>query len=205
VLRLKAEIQLSQKDTTALLGNRHPIATSPPLGMALQHRRHLLHHLQIETKHGFQARSLNLEHHLPAAAQAGAVHLGQGGSPKRLLIKVDDLGATSTQFLFQQGLCLVKGEGRHLVLKISQLGHPTRWKHIRAGRQQLSKLDERRTQIQQFPRQPTGPSLLTLFPALRGDPTGIGPALTIPPKKRKQLHHSTPDAQSTDGATPWRH
>ena len=205
VLRLKAEVKLPQKNSPALLSNRHPITTSSPLGVTLQNSRHLLHHFQIEAEHRFQTWALNLENHLPAAAQAGAVHLGQRSRSKRVLIKIDDLGAAGTQFLLQQGLGLIKGEGRHLVLKISQLGHPPRWKHIRASRQQLSQLDERRAKLQKFPRQPTGPSLLPLVPALGSEATRIGPGLAIPPKKRKQHHHGTPNPQRTDATAPGGH
>ena len=97
MLGLKAKIQFSQQHTPALLSNRHPVAATTPLGMALHHRRHLLHHFQIKPEHRLQAWTLNLEHHLATAAQTGAMHLSQRGRSQRRLIEINDLGTTSTQ------------------------------------------------------------------------------------------------------------
>ena len=75
MLRLKTEIKLAQQHPPTLLGNSHPVTPSPPLGMALQHCRHLLHHLQIEAEQTLEPRALDFEHHLASAAKAGAMHL----------------------------------------------------------------------------------------------------------------------------------
>ena len=77
---LQPEIQFPQQHAAALPGDPHPIAAPSPAGMALHRRRHLLHHLQIQAEQPLQARTLHLEHHLAAAAQAGAVNLSEAGA-----------------------------------------------------------------------------------------------------------------------------
>ena len=117
VLGLQPEVELSEQHPPALLGNADPVATAAPAGMALHRRSNLLHHLKVEPEGALQARALHLEHHLTAAAQAGAVHLGQAGRTQRLALQVNYLGAALTQLLLQQVLHHGKGEGGHPVLQ----------------------------------------------------------------------------------------
>jgi hypothetical protein len=110
--------------------------------MALQHSRHLLHDLKVKTKKSIQPRPLHLEHHLPTAAQTGAVHLSQRGSTKGLRVEVNDLCTALTKLFFEHGLHLIKTECRNAVLQSRQFGHPARRENIWPGGQQLPKLDE---------------------------------------------------------------
>jgi hypothetical protein len=155
--------------------------------------RHLLHHLQIEAKQVLQARTLHLEHHLAAAAQAGAMHLGQAGGAEGAGLDVDDLGAALPQLLLQQLLHHGKGEGGHLVLETSQLLHQLGGQHIRARRKQLPELDEGRAQPQELIGEPAGPAPLALAGPLVAPTAGIGPALAIPPQAGQQTKGQPPD------------
>ena len=133
VFGFQPEIKLPQEHPAALLGNTHPIPAAAPAGMALHYRGELLQHLQIGAKHPLQARALHLEHHLPTAAQAGAMHLGQAGGTEGGLLQVNNLSAALTQFLLQQPLHHVEAEGRHLVLQARQLLHQFSRQHIGPG------------------------------------------------------------------------
>ena len=144
----QAEIQLPQQHPPTFLGNRHPVAALTPTGVALQHGGDLLQHLQVEPEQALEARPLNFEHHLAAAAQAGPVHLGQAGRPEGALLQIHHLNAAFAELLLQQLLGHRKGEGGHLVLQPGQFLHIASRQHIRPGREELPELDEGRSQAQ---------------------------------------------------------
>ena len=98
--------------------------------MALQHGRHLLHHIQVKPEQPIQTRALHLEHHLTAAAQAGPVHLRQRSSAERFRIQIDHFGATLAQLLFEHGLHLGKAESGNAVLQSGELRHPAGRKNV---------------------------------------------------------------------------
>ena len=100
--------------------------------MALQHRRHLLHDLQVEAEQLLQTGALHLQHHLPTAAQTGAVHLGQGRRPQRFRIEIDHLGTALTELVLKGRLHPLKGKRRHAVLQGRQLLNPSSGKDVRA-------------------------------------------------------------------------
>ena len=195
ILGLDAEIELTQQHTSTFPCHRRPIATTPPTGIALQHSRHLLHHLKIKAEQAIEPRPLHLEHHLPATAQAGAMHLGQRGSTQRLGIEVDHLGTALTKLSLEHGLHLIKTDRRNAVLQRCQFGHPTRRKDVWASGEQLPQLDEGGTQRQQLSRQPASSLLLTASSLLGGDTTAVGPGLTIPPKQQQERQDSAPDPE----------
>ena len=200
VLRLNAEIELTQQHTATFPCHRRPITTTPPTGIALQHSCHLLHHLQIKAKQAIEPRALHLEHHLPATAQAGAMHLGQRGCTQGFGIQIDHLGTARPQLSLEHGLHLIKTEGRNAVLQRCQLGHPARGEDVWAGGEQLPQLDEGGAQRQQLRRQPTGSLLLTAGTTLGGYTAAVGPGLAIPPKQQQQRQDSAPDAERSQQA-----
>ena len=132
VLRFHPEIQLPQQHPATLPCHGWPVATTAPAGVTLQHRRHLLHHLQIQPEQHIEPGSLDLQHHLPAAAQAGPVHLGQGRSPQRHRIKVNHLGTSGAKLLLQHRLDLLKREGGNAVLQRGEFRDPTGREDVRA-------------------------------------------------------------------------
>ena len=142
MLGLQAEVELTQEHTTTFLSDGDPIASDAPLGMALQHRRDLLHDLEVEAEQTLQPGALDLEDHLPATAKAGAMDLGQAGGPEGLLLDINDLGAALPQLLLQQRLGRVEGEGRDAVLQPGEFFNPAGRQHIRPGRKELTELDE---------------------------------------------------------------
>ena len=79
MLRLQTKVELPQQHAPTFLGDPDPVAPLAPAGVALHGRRHLLQDLQVESEQLLQTRTLHLEDHLSAAAQAGAMHLGQAG------------------------------------------------------------------------------------------------------------------------------
>ena len=201
---LQAEIELPQQHTSTFLSDGDPIPSHTPLGMALQHRGHLLHDLEVQAKETLEARPLDLEDHLPATAEAGAMHLGQARRSEGLLFDVDDLGTALTELLLQQRLGRVKGEGRDAVLKAGEFRDPAGGQHIRPGREQLTQLDEGRPQREQLGRQPAGtPPLPPLLPLL-GDTAGITPGLGVPPKNEQELKNGRPDPQGAKRARQCR-
>ena len=165
--------------------------------MALENRRHLLHHIEIEPEQPIQPGTLHLEHHLTTAAQTGSMNLGQRRRPQGFRVKINDFGAALTQLLFQHGLNLGKTEGGHAVLQGRQLRHPAGWKDVGTSRKQLPELDECRPQAQQFRGQPAGTLTLALSTQLRTDLAAVGPGLSIPPEQQEQCEHRPPDAQCT--------
>ena len=84
--------------------------------MTLQHRRHLLHDIEIEPEQAIQPRALHFEHHLSTAAQTGPVHLRQRSSCQGLRVQINDFSAALAQLLLQHSLDLGKTEGRNTVL-----------------------------------------------------------------------------------------
>ena len=195
VLRLNPEIQLPQQHPPTLPCHRRPVAPSPPVGVTLKHRRHLLHHLQIQPEQRVEPRPLDLQHHLPATAQAGPVHLGQRGGTQRHGIEVNHLSATGPQLLFQNGLHLLKGKRGNPVLQGRQLRHPAGREDVRACREQLPQLDEGRAQPQQLSGQPARPRLLPRGAIVRSLPTSVGPGLAVPPQEQQQGEDGAPDPQ----------
>ena len=202
VLCFQTKIQLTQQHTPAFLSDGHPVTTSAPLRMTLQHGCHLLHHLQVKPEERLQTGALNLEHHLTTTAQAGSMHLGQRCSRKRVLIEINDLRTARTQLCFQQSLGLIKRKSRNLVLEISQFSDPARRQHIRTRRKQLTELDERRTEMEQFPGQPAGALLLTGLTTLRRNPAWVRPATAVPPEQEQQHQHRAPNAQRSQPPAP---
>lgn len=168
--------------------------------MALQHRSHLLHDLEVQAEEALQTRPLDLEDHLPATAEAGSMHLSQTGGAEGLLFDIDDLGTALTELLLQKRLCRIKGEGRDAVLKAGKFRDPTGRQDIRPGREQLTQLDERRPQREQLGRQPAGTAPLAELLPILGDTAGITPGLSIPPKKQQELKNGRPDPQGAKRA-----
>ena len=205
MLSLQAEIQLPQQHPPAFAGHGHPIAAAPPIGVTLQHSSHLLHHLQIEAEELLQPRPLQLQHHIAAAVQGGAMHLSQAGGTQWPGLDPHDLAAARPQLRFQQSLRLRKRKRRHPILQLRQLLHPGGWQQIRPGREQLPQLDEGRTQTQQFVQQPAGQTALTPLNGLLASPAQIGPLPPIPPKAAEQHHHDRPDAQRAQHTAQSRH
>ena len=195
VLGLQTEIQLPQQHTPALLGDPHPVTAAAPTGMALHRAGHLLQHLQIEAKQGLEAGPLHLEHHLAAAAEAGAVHLGQAGGAERLLLQIDDLQATLPQFSGQDLLHHREGEGGHPVLQVGELLHHLGGEHVRPGREDLAKLDEGRAQAKEFGGEPTGLAAAAHRQPFGAPTFGVTPAAAVPPQAHQKLDHHPPDAQ----------
>ena len=163
--------------------------------MALKHRRHLLHHIEVEPEQPIQPRALHFEHHLSPAAQAGAMDLRQRSRSQRFRIQIHHLGATLAELLLQNGLDLLEAEGGDAVLERRQFGDPTSRKDVRSGREQLSQLDEGRTQLQEFGCEPLRSPLLALCPTLGCDAAAIAPGLAIPPEEQQQREDRSPDAQ----------
>ena len=195
MLGLQPEIQFPQQHTPALLGDSHPVAATAPAGMALHRARHLLEHLQIEAKQGLKTGPLNLEHHLPAAAEAGAVHLGQAGGAERFQLKIDDLKAALPEFIGEDPLHHRKWEGGHPVLQVGELLHHLGGEDIGSGREDLAELDEGRAQAEEFRGEPAGLSAATHRQPFGAPAFGVAPAAAVPPEAHQQLDHHPPDAQ----------
>jgi hypothetical protein len=85
--------------------------------MTLQHRRDLLHHIEVEAKTAIQPLPLHFEHHLPTTTQAGAMHLGKRRCPEGLGVKINHLSAALAELLLQHRLNTIEAESRHTVLK----------------------------------------------------------------------------------------
>ena len=98
--------------------------------MALQHRSHLLHHLQIQAEEGVEPGTLDFQHHLTATAKAGPMHLCEGRGSQRHRIEINHLSATGAELLLQHGLHLFKRESGHAVLQGCKLCHPTGGKDV---------------------------------------------------------------------------
>ena len=116
ILRFNPEVELTQQHTPTLTGHGRPITTPSPTGMTLQHRRHLLHHIEVEAEATIQPLPLHFEHHLPTTAQARAMHLGKRRCSQRLWIEINHLGAALAELLLQHRLNMIETEGRHVVL-----------------------------------------------------------------------------------------
>ena len=200
MLRLEAEIQLPHQYAAALLGDAHPVASGPPAGMALHHRRHLLEHLQVEAEETLQSGPLHLEDDLAAAAQAGPVHLSEAGGAEGIDRQIDDLGPPLPQLPLEQGFHHCEGKGGHPVLEMGQFLHHLDGQHVGPGREQLAQLDERRAELEELGREPAGAAPLPGSLAIGCAPPRVGPGPAIPPEPCQELHHQSPDAQGTPEA-----
>ncbi|AFE15618.1 hypothetical protein MRGA327_04055 [Mycobacterium tuberculosis RGTB327] len=146
-LRLEAKVQLLGQ-VVGEVGD-HVLCREPPAQLGqFDGLREALEDLQVGGNAAADARPLDLDHHLLAAAQGRVVHLGDGRRRERLFLEGGEQpGRLVAEFLDEELVHLVGFCGRHPVEQAAEFPRQRLTECSRAGRDDLAELHVCRSQI----------------------------------------------------------
>ena len=100
-----------------VLHHRRGAMNFPAVEIVFHQRRQMGHDLQVHFDDFADAGPLDFHHDIVPADQPGAMHLGDGSRPQRLLInRLKDFFERAFEFRAENGLHIGKGNLRHAVL-----------------------------------------------------------------------------------------
>ena len=121
------------------------------------------HQLEVGLDLACRVRTLHLDDHLDVVGQRRTMHLADRRRRDRRLVEVEErLLDGEAELLPDDALDLPHRDRRDVVLELSKLPDDVRWHDVRAGREQLPELDERRAELVEHLAQPAPPVAVLL-------------------------------------------